>query len=144
MKSIFIIVSFCAILSISLAAPSTLCIGGSIDSYSIKSLNPYEKGKLELYLADKYPEYYKIIRKLPCFDQKLNNIYQILDKVIFKNDDISLDALDLWLGLFDSDDRINKLISDTIKTNNFLMYKLKNLLSQEYPEYSENYEEVEI
>ena len=131
MKSILIIASFFAILSISLAAPSTLCMG-SIDSYSTKSLNPYEKGKLELYLANNYPEYYKMIREIPCFDQELNKIYQIVDKIIF-NDDISLEALDFWLRLSDSE--INNLISDAIKRSNFIIDELKSLLGQEYPEY---------
>ena len=121
-----------------MAAPSTLCIR-SIDSYTTKSLNPYEKAKVELYLADKYPDYYKMIKEMPCFEQELNKMYNLIHRTldeIFFNDDISLAALDLWFELSDSDDKINTLTSEPISRN-----KLETLLAQEYPEYSKNLEQ---
>lgn len=113
---------------LSMAAPNKICNGMSESSNGVddESLDPLLKNQIEILVLQKYPEYYKKIKDLPCFNQELKKLEYLVDPLwnqILNHEESELEETTL------------SPLCDVTEIDPIIRYQLENLLDREYPDY---------
>ena len=111
----------------SMAAPNKICKGmsESSDEFNDKPMDLILKDQLEILVLHKYPDYYKKIKDLPCFNQELKKLEYLVDPE--------------WNQILNHEE--SEIVETTpspcqvTKIDPIIKYQLENLLNSKYPDY---------
>ena len=107
----------------SMAAPNKICNG---DEFNDEPLDPILKDQIEILVLHKYPDYYKKIKDLPCFNQELKKLEYLVDPLwnqILNHEESEIEETTL------------SPLCDVTEIDPIIRYQLENLLDREYPDY---------
>ena len=112
----------------SMAAPNKICNGmsESSDEFNDKPMDPILKDQIEILVLHKYPDYYKKIKDLPCFNQELKKLEYLVDPLwnqILNHEESEIEETTL------------SPLCDATEIDPIIRYQLENLLDREYPDY---------
>ena len=115
-------------LTTSMAAPNKICNGmsESSDEFNDEPLDPILKDQIEIMVLQKYPDYYKKIKALPCFNQELKKLEYLVDPLwnqIINHDESEIEETTL------------NPLCDVTEIDPLIRYQLENLLDHKYPDY---------
>ena len=112
----------------SMAAPNKICNGmsESSDEFNDEPLDPILKDQIEILVLDKYPDYYKKIKDLPCFNQELKKLEYLADPLW--NQIINHEESEIEETTFSP-------LCDVTEIDPIIRYQLENLLDRKYPDY---------
>ena len=108
---------------LSMAAPNKICNGMS---ESDELLDPVLKDQIEILVLHKYPDYYKKIKDLPCFNQELKKLEYLVDPLwnqILNHEETEIEETTIGP------------LCDVTEIDPIIKYQLENLLAREYPDY---------
>ena len=114
--------------ALSMAAPNKICNGmsESSDEFNDKPMDPILKDQIEILVLHKYPDYYKKIKDLPCFNQELKKLEYLVDPLwnqILNHEESEIEETTL------------SPLCDATEIDPIIRYQLENLLDRKYPDY---------
>ena len=114
--------------ALSMAAPNKICNGmsESSDEFNDEPLDPILKDQIEIMVLQKYPDYYKKIKALPCFNQELKKLEYLVDPLwsqIINHEESEIEETTL------------SPLCDVTEIDPIIRYQLENLLDSKYPDY---------